>query len=158
MKKRLLPSFAAGFTAALYFAIVLPVQTYLACVEAPAFSLGDLLREFALYFGLAWIAASATLFALSYVPLPKRPSRRMAGVTGRYRCSSTCWLSPLSSRRSLSQVRFPSGCPSSTEISRAIACRWSRDPPAARPRRKRPRRREMSFKTISCGLCWLRGR
>lgn len=71
MKKRLLPSVAAGFAVALYFAIVLPVQTYLACVETPTFSLGDLLRELALYFGLAWIAVSAVLFALSYVPLAK---------------------------------------------------------------------------------------
>lgn len=67
----MLPSVAAGFTAALYFAIVLPVQTYLTCVEAPTFSLGCLLREFVLYFGLAWIAVSVTLFALSYVPLAK---------------------------------------------------------------------------------------
>lgn len=70
-KKRLLPSVAVGFAAALYFAIVLPVQTYLACVEAPTFSLGDLLREYVLYFGLAWIVVGAVLFALSYVPLAK---------------------------------------------------------------------------------------
>lgn len=71
MKRRWLSSVAAGFAVALYFVIVLPVQTYLACVEAPTFSLGDMLGEFVPYFALAWISASAVLFALSYIPLAR---------------------------------------------------------------------------------------
>lgn len=66
-----MPSIASGFVAALYFTIILPAQTYLACVEAPQFSLGDLLSEFGLYFCLMWVVLVAVLFALSYVPLAK---------------------------------------------------------------------------------------
>ena len=71
MKKRLVPSVAAGFAAALYFCIVLPMQTYLGCVDSPPYSLGDLLGEFCVYFCLSWFGVSVVLFALSYVPLAK---------------------------------------------------------------------------------------
>ena len=71
MKKRLIPSIITGFTAALYFCIVLPTQTYLGCVDSPPYSLGDLLGEFWVYFCLSWVGVSAALFAFSYVPLAK---------------------------------------------------------------------------------------
>lgn len=71
MKKRLNPSICTGFAAALYFFIVLPVQTYIACTDTPPYSLGDLLWEFSLYFVIAWAVVGAALFALSYIPLAK---------------------------------------------------------------------------------------
>ena len=71
MKKRLIPSICTGLAAALYFFVILPVQTYIACVETPPYSLGDLLWEFSLYFVIAWAVVGAALFALSYVPLAK---------------------------------------------------------------------------------------
>lgn len=62
---------AAAFAAALYFTLLLPLQTYLACAAGAEFTAGELVAEFSVYFALAWLCLSAILFALSYVPLAK---------------------------------------------------------------------------------------
>ena len=64
MRKKFVDSVAVGGVVALYFAIILPVQSYLPNADAFGYSIGSLLAEFGWYFAGACVLMSAVLFLL----------------------------------------------------------------------------------------------
>lgn len=72
MKKRLITSLAVGFAVAFYFALVLPVQTYLGNADCFNYTLTALLKELSVYFGALFASVSLALLIVSFVTW-KRP-------------------------------------------------------------------------------------
>ena len=64
-KSRLISSLLTGFTVAFYFALVLPVQTYLANADSFNYTLGALLGDLCLPLVLTFAVATLALFFLS---------------------------------------------------------------------------------------------
>lgn len=64
-KSRLISSLLTGFTVAFYFALVLPVQSYLANADSFNYTLGALLGDLCLPLVLTFVVASLALFFLS---------------------------------------------------------------------------------------------